>query len=129
MKSQTRYETVVLACLITLAANLAAVAQTTPAVQRWGVFEASFEEHALPSGSIDIAITATFTQGGQSITVPGFWDGGDTFKIRFSPPAVGRWTFKTASDRPGLNGRTGSFVAVEPTDASTRGIFRRAGEI
>jgi len=49
------------------------------------------------------------------ITVPGFWDGENTFKVRFSPPTIGQWNYRTTSSQPGLNGRTGSFTAIEPT--------------
>ena len=64
---------------------------------------------------MDLKFSATFRQASQSITVPGFWDGGDTFKVRFSPPATGEWTFTTTSQVAGLNGRNGTFTATQPT--------------
>jgi hypothetical protein len=59
------------------------------------------------------ALSVEFKQGERSMTVPGFWDGGKTFKVRFSPPTVGRWTFETTSEQSALDGLTGSFTAVD----------------
>ncbi len=115
MTCQTRYFLVSSTLLIALAVPWTSVAQTAPTVERWGVFEASFEGDVPASGPMDTAITATFTRDDQLITVPGFWDGGNTFKVRFSPPTLGRWTYKTASSQPGLDGRTGSLTAVAST--------------
>jgi hypothetical protein len=47
----------------------------------------------------------------------GFWDGGDTFRVRVLATAPGEWRWASGS-RPsdaGLSGRSGSFVAVEWT--------------
>jgi hypothetical protein len=90
-------------------------AQPPSEVEQWGVFEASFEAAAHSTIPIETVVTATFTLGEQSLTVPGFWDGEDTYRIRFSPPAVGTWTFRTTSRLPALDGKTGSFKAVPPT--------------
>ncbi len=102
------------ACTMTLAVHDAATAQTPSTVEQWGVFEASFKDRRAESVPIKTAFSATFSQGDKSLTVPGFWDGDNTFKVRFSPPTVGTWTFKTTSSRPDLNDQSGSFIAVEP---------------
>jgi hypothetical protein len=41
------------------------------------------------------------------MTITGFWDGGQIWKIRFSPTSVGIWTYKTNARDAGLNGQTG----------------------
>ena len=115
MKLQIRSCLVLLACLIATAGHHVAIAQTKPVVEKWGVFEASFNERTSAKDPMKAMFSATFAQEGRAITVPGFWDGGSTFKVRFSPPTVGQWKFKTTSSQPGLNGRTGSFTAAEPT--------------
>lgn len=47
---------------------------------------------------------------GESYTVNGFWDGGNTWKVRFSSPYCGKWEYISRSDDPGLNGEEGSFT-------------------
>lgn len=42
--------------------------------------------------------------------VSGFWDGDKTWKIRFAPPASGKWTYKTISTDTAMNGKTGELV-------------------
>jgi hypothetical protein len=41
-----------------------------------------------------------------------FWDGGATWKFRFSPDLPGEWTWRVGSADPGLEGQTGRFRAV-----------------
>src|SRR5262249_31201978 len=60
-----------------------------------------------------VAITAEIRgPSGEQRQARGFWDGGRTWRIRFSPDVPGTWTYRTtcsdASDA-GLHGRTGSF--------------------
>lgn len=57
---------------------------------------------------------ATFTNPatGTSLTVPGFWDGGETFVVRFAPTEPGEWDYRTAApDDPALDGKTGKVIA------------------
>lgn len=84
-------------------------------VERWGLFELAVEGPAAGNPYLDVAWSATFRQDERAITVPGFWDGGDTYRVRFSPPDTGVWRFETRSDTPALHGRTGSFTVVAPT--------------
>lgn len=51
--------------------------------------------------------------------VYGFWDGGQTFRVRLVATAPGTWTWKSGSnpDDPGLSGETGSFTAIDWTEA------------
>ncbi len=48
--------------------------------------------------------------------VPGFWDGGNSWKIRFAPPCSGIWVYETESRDQGLNKRKGK---LEVTDWNT----------
>jgi hypothetical protein len=84
-------------------------------VERWGVFELSATGPAPAQPYLDIQWSATFTQGERRITVPGFWDGGDAYKVRFSPPTAGEWRYETRGSAVGLNGRTGAFTVAAPT--------------
>jgi len=49
---------------------------------------------------------------GETVTIDGFWDGGNTWKIRMAPTAVGTWTYTTFSPDNGLNGKSGSFNSI-----------------
>jgi len=88
--------------------------------EQWGVFEVSYEAPATANPYLDTQIKATFTQGDQSIVVPGFVKAGTTFAVRFSPPTSGEWHYRVASNRPELDGRSGSFRATPPS-AGNRG--------
>lgn len=93
---------------------LSAIAEDMPPRQ-WRVSELVFtarEEHVSP---MSLNLTANFVgPGGVQYEVPGFWDGGNTWRVRFSPPAPGEWRYRTAaadSGDSGLDAQTGSFTA------------------
>ena len=83
-------------------------------VERWGVFELRFDGPASGNPFDDVRITATFDGAGRQIVVPGFYDGEGVYRIRFSPPDQGRWTWAIASNVAALAGRTGDFECVAP---------------
>lgn len=85
------------------------------AVERWGLYEVTLRGPALAQPYLDARVSATFRQGDRRLTVPGFWDGGDTYKIRFSPPVTGEWRYETYSAIPELNNQTGAFTVTAPT--------------
>lgn len=83
------------------------------AVPVWGRFEQSF---TAPGADPDTPFQVTFlSPTGRQQTVDGFWDGGDLWKVRFMPDAVGTWSYRTRADAPALNDRTGSFSATPAT--------------
>jgi hypothetical protein len=51
--------------------------------------------------------------------VYGFWDGGQTFRVTLVATEPGRWTWRSGSkpEDPGLAGQSGSFEAVDWSDA------------
>lgn len=89
-------------------------------VPQWGVYEVTLTNEGSYTASEkyrEVRLEATFRgPEGRSITVPGFWDGGNTFKVRFAPPAVGSWSYETRSSEGSLDGKTGTFEAVAPSD-------------
>lgn len=100
-----------------------AAAATVP---QWSVHEltlAATRGYDNPYKEADVS--ATFTgPGGVKQTVRGFWDGGNAFKIRFTPTKRGTWSYVTASDDPGLNAKSGSFACTAPAK-NARGFLRR----
>ncbi|OQY92591.1 MAG: hypothetical protein B6D39_04560 [Anaerolineae bacterium UTCFX2] len=61
--------------------------------------------------------------GNRRIWMPGFWAGGNTWKVRFAPTELGTWHWVTFSTNPSLDARTGSLVSV-PSD--NKGFIRVA---
>ena len=62
--------------------------------------------------------------------VRGFWDGGQTFKVRFVAIAPGEWKWRTGSNNPddtGLNGGQGALRAVAWSDAEKAENANRRG--
>ena len=59
------------------------------------------------------AINCQFTgPQGQKMTIPGFWDGGQKWVIRFAPPVVGKWTY-----------------TVSAADTADAGLHKISGEL
>ena len=52
----------------------------------------------------------------KKITIPGFWDGGNTWKVRFSAPEPGSWTYTTSSPDKRLNGNKGTIEVTAWTE-------------
>ena len=61
--------------------------------------------------------------------VYGFWDGGDTYRIRIAPTAAGIWSWVSCSNRNdgGLNGKVGGLTAIEWTEAEKNENICRRG--
>lgn len=51
---------------------------------------------------------------GVRLTVPGFYDGGGVWKIRFSPPRTGKWTLRTKSALAALHGKQDADIECVP---------------
>lgn len=85
---------------------------------------------ALTSGNpyTNLEAWAEFThESGQTLRRPAFWDGGQSWKVRFAPPQRGRWTWHTTSDPvdAGLDGQNGELTCEDDSAASNR--FHRHG--
>ena len=85
--------------------------------RQWRVLELAFtasQEHASP---MELNLTAKFVgPGGVEFEVPGFWDGGNTWRVRFAPTSAGEWRYRTVaadSEDSGLDGQNGEFT-VQP---------------
>ena len=85
------------------------------AVEQWGVFEITLVGPESPNPYQNTAISAQFTRGGESFSASGFFDGNESYRIRFMPTLPGEWTYETKSSVPELNGKRGSFTATKPS--------------
>jgi hypothetical protein len=68
-------------------------------VRQWQAVEISLSSTKMYADPFqDVDVTATFARpGSKAITRPAFWDGGNTWKVRFAPPHTGLWTMTTSS--------------------------------
>ena len=103
--------------LLLLPAGLLAAPASSklPVVPKWQRFEQSFRSSFVYSNALqDVSLRVAFISPmGETNEVDGFWDGGRTWRVRFSPDQAGRWQFKTAcsdTDNDGLHNQTGEFI-------------------
>lgn len=69
-------------------------------------------------------LTVAFShEAGGIVTVPGFWDGGSRYLVRFAPEVEGRWSWLSTSADASLDGHVGDFEVGPP---SARGPVRAA---
>jgi hypothetical protein len=94
-------------------------AQTAPETQKlvteaetWVASEMTFIANTMVGDAANSRILdVIFTDGNQTMTVPGFWDGGNIWRVRFALPTEGIWTYKTVFSDPtdaGVHNITGS---------------------
>lgn len=89
------------------------------AIPVWGRFEAAFVATGTPDPDTDLTVRFT-SPGGQVHTVTGFWDGENTWRVRFMPDEAGSWHYQTTAvpAAEGLDAQEGRFAA-RTGDAST----------
>lgn len=120
-------------CLLVLPVSLPAATSYSrdSIVPKWGRFERSFKStrpYADPPR--DATLVVVFTSPlGETRQAEGFWDGGKTWRVRFSPDQPGRWTYETMCTdwlNRGLDGQSGAFLCTAPI-GPTR--FQRHGPV
>lgn len=112
-----------IAALLCALAATASAQESAPAYRQYRPLELTFQAETDCADPFDFEaadFAAEFRgPGGETLTVPGFWDGGRTWKVRFTPPGPGEWRYATrfscAGDR-GLNQRQGA-LQVGPPEA------------
>lgn len=77
----------------------------------------------------DVTVWVDLTGPGFSKRVYGFWDGGQTFRVRVVATAPGEWKWRSGSEPAdsGLAGKTGGFTAIAWTDAEKQANPLRHG--
>ena len=103
--------------------TLALAASTLPAtaaVHIWDKQEVTLTSaRSWANPYTDVTVWVDLTGPNFKKRIYGFWDGGQTFRVRLLATAPGTWTWRSGSNPPdqGLAGKTGSFVAVDWTEA------------
>ncbi len=83
-------------------------------VEKWDYFELELHAEATGNPFLDVTLEAEFTRAHRSVKVMGFYDGGDTYRLRFMPDMEGTWQYVTHSSLDALDGQTGEFTCKEP---------------
>jgi len=99
-------------CLHIAATSLACVAAAPVPARVFEPIDLAFESAAQPANPFVVRFEGRCEgPGGEALTLPGFYDGNGTCKLRFAPTRAGEWTVTTASEDPALDGRTVSIQA------------------
>ena len=127
-------------CVMATLAERAVAAESPSELHPWEVFEVEmtaereltspYVEGLPESGPAYVTVTFRRESGearGQELRVTGFWDGAQTWRVRFAPPATGEWSYRSSSRDPGLDGKTGRFRCDEWTDAELAENATRRG--
>lgn len=84
-------------------------------IEQWDVYEITLNGPDTGKPWMDVDLKGVFTNADKTITVPGFYDGGGVYRIRFSPDIQGDWTYQTESNTPELSNHSGKFTCIPPT--------------
>jgi hypothetical protein len=80
-------------------------------VHRWGVYEVTLSAGQVRDPLRDVTVTGVFVgPSGKPRRAPGFWDGGEIYRVRFAPDEVGTWRYTLRAE--GQATREGQFECV-----------------
>ncbi|MBV8828627.1 MAG: DUF4038 domain-containing protein [Acidobacteriaceae bacterium] len=99
-------------------------------VRVWQKQELTFtSERPFQNPYTDVRIWVDLKGPGFDRRVYGFWDGGNTFRVRVLATTPGRWTWASGSEprTPGLSDKAGAFVARDWTEAEQQANPLRRG--
>ena len=87
-------------------------------IERWDIFQIRAKGPRGGNPFIDVNFSAYFNNGEKSIEVNGFYDGEGVYEVRFMPCEQGVWCYETSSNISELQGLTGEFECVEPSEGN-----------
>lgn len=96
-----------------------AMAQSVPL---WEPRDFSFKSSTEHNNPFAVTFSATAkAPNGETLHLPGFYDGDGTWKIRFSPFLEGKWSLKTNSDDPALTGKQVELTCTKNANLNVHG--------
>jgi hypothetical protein len=107
--------------LVVAAALWAGLAGTSPSAradgtaEQWGIYEIALDGPSGGNPFTEVDLSARFSQGNEAVTVPGFYDGDGTYRVRFMPHRTGVWRYETTSNRAELDDKAGQFEVAKPS--------------
>ena len=81
-------------------------------IEKWKVFEISLNSTTTGNPFKDVMLSAKFIKDNDTISVSGFYDGNEIYKIRFMPQTEGKWTYLTSSNLKKLDNKKGGFICT-----------------
>ncbi|MFQ5809912.1 MAG: PA14 domain-containing protein, partial [Armatimonadota bacterium] len=91
-------------------------------VPRWEPYDLAFASDTEHENPFTVRLVARANgPNGETLNVPGFYDGDDTWKVRFAPLSLGPWELKTESDNPKLDGKSATVECVANANESVHG--------
>lgn len=118
------YKKLVLVCALFLVCGMPPYLQNAvsgPSVHVWEINEITLTAaHTYNNCYTDVICWIELAGPNFSKRVYGFWDGGTTFRVRIVATEPGEWRWKSGSNQAedgGLNNQTGSFTAIDWTEA------------
>lgn len=90
----------------------------------YDVFELRLQGSETKNAYLDTWVKGRFTGPGKTIEIDGFWDGGNVWKVRMAPTAVGLWNYSITSSDPKIS-RSGSFECVA---SANKGFLKKNPE-
>ncbi|MBP1540450.1 MAG: DUF4038 domain-containing protein [Prevotella sp.] len=89
--------TIILAALYAESSTVLASENNHQTTEKWIATELAFESATdySATGADNVEMDVVFTHEGNQrvMTIPAFWDGGKTFRVRFAPTLEGRWSW------------------------------------
>jgi hypothetical protein len=105
----------------------------TVLTETWRAAEITFESATVYSQPLDTDLSVAFkSPSGKVLTVPGFWDGGKTWRVRFAPTEYGVWeyvsTCSNAADSGlhNIRGTLGANLYKGPLEIYKHGFIKTA---
>jgi len=116
-------------CLLWLTAMPTPAAETHHVWEKVEIALHAIGAHANPY--TDVEVWVDLKGPGFEKRCYGFWDGGNTFRVRIVATTLGTWTWRSGSrpQCPGLSGVTGTFTAVAWTEEEKKANPCRRGMI
>jgi hypothetical protein len=94
-------------------------------VPRWEPHDFAFKADQKVANPFLVTFNAIVrSPDGRSFTLPGFFDGNGTWRVRLSPTMEGKGSLSTQSDLKELDGTTVEFTCVKNPSPSTHGVLR-----
>ncbi|MEN8848301.1 MAG: DUF5060 domain-containing protein [Akkermansiaceae bacterium] len=104
-------------------AVLSGFAGALETARQWDVVDLSLRSKEKVAQKADVEFSATFTNdAGETQTAAGFYNGGDEYLIRFTPPSAGKWTYLTSSSLADLDAKKGDLSVSEARPGRKGGI-------
>ena len=96
---------------------ISTLASKLPAVPKYEIVEIAFEAaNQYKNPFVELYAEAELYRPDGSVwSIPLFWDGGQTWKLRISPDIEGEWSYKISSTDNGLKGKSGKFNCTKST--------------